>query len=57
MQGISDAHIAMLDRFQQTYAAMNPDFQTKHADIPEGTGQGQSYHVNRPYCEPVGRTR
>ena len=38
--GISDAHIAMLDRFQQTYAAMNPDFQTKHGYPRAAPGKG-----------------
>lgn len=38
--GISDAHVAMLDRFQQTYAAMNPDFQTAHGYPKPAPGKG-----------------
>ncbi len=38
--GITDAHVAMLDRFQQTYAAMNPDFQTAHGYPKASPGKG-----------------
>ncbi|WP_193179801.1 M14 family metallopeptidase [Nisaea sediminum] len=38
--GISEAHVTMLDRFQATYAAMNPDFQTAHGYPKPAPGKG-----------------
>lgn len=38
--GISEAHVTMLDRFQATYAAINPDFQTEHGYPKPAPGKG-----------------
>jgi len=38
--GISEAHVTMLDRFQATYAAMNPDFQTEYGYPKPAPGKG-----------------
>lgn len=52
--GIGEAHLAMLDRFKRTYAAVNPDFQTEYGYPKPAPGKGNLTTCTGHLCNALG---